>query len=87
MVVGLLDEPYCLSMADVADLTVRQITFLYYRERDKQGRPRPLPYYFVDEAEKRNGIREQFRMMGATLGKTPEEIEQILEEAERNGRF
>lgn len=86
MVAGLIDEPYRLTMDQVADLTIRQITFIYYRERDKQGRPKTLPYFFGDEAERTRSMEEQFRMMGASIGKTPEEIEAILEEARRNGR-
>ena len=66
-------------------LTVRLISFLYYRERDKQGRPKPLPYYFAPRAEKRMAQLEMFRQFGRQVGKTDEEIEQIIQEAMRNG--
>lgn len=85
MIVGLLDEPYNLTMEDVSKLTIRQINFLYYRERQKDGRPRVLPYYFQDKEENRKQQIEMFRAFGKSLQKTDEEIEQIIKEAEENG--
>jgi hypothetical protein len=74
-----------MRLEEIGRLTVRQISFLYYRERDKQGRPKPLPYYFAPRAEKRMAQLEMFRQFGRQVGKTDEEIEQIIQEAMRNG--
>lgn len=76
-----------LTLDQVADLTVRQITFLYYRERDKDGKPKPLPYYFKDKQEEMEEKIAYFRMFGTQLGKTPEEIEQLIEQAKQNGNI
>ena len=48
-------------------------------------RPKPLPYYFAPRAEKRMAQLEMFRQFGRQVGKTDEEIEQIIQEAMRNG--
>jgi len=72
-------------MDQVASLTPRQIYFLYYRERDKQGKPKPLPYYFLDEKQERESKIEYFRLFGAQLGKSPEEIEKLIQDAIANG--
>lgn len=85
IVVGLLDEPYLLRIEEVSLLTIRQIYFLYYRERDKDGKAKPLPYLFADPEDKKKAKIEQFIAFGKQIGKTDEEIEQILKEAEKNG--
>lgn len=87
MVVGLLDEPYRLTIDQVADLTVRQVYFMYYRARDKDGRPKPLPYYFIERDRAVQQKVEMFRAFGQKIGKTEEEIEAILEEARKNGNL
>lgn len=74
-----------MKLEEIGRLTVRQISFLYYRERDRQGKPKPLPYYFAPKAEKRAAQLEMFRQFGKQIGKTDEEIEAIIEEARRNG--
>lgn len=74
-----------MTLDEVGALTVRQISFLYYRERDKQGRPKPLPYYFTPKDEKRRAQLEMFRAFGRQIGKSEEEIERTIEEAIRNG--
>ena len=74
-------------MDEVAKLTPRQVYYLYYRERDKEGRPKTLPYFFISREEKKQAKIEQFIIMGQTLGKTPEEIQQIIKEAEKNGNL
>ncbi len=71
----------------MADLTVRQVYFLYYRERDKDGRPKTLPYYFVDDRAKLEARIEMFRAFGRKIGKTEEEIEATIEEARKNGNL
>lgn len=38
----LIDAPYHLNFAEIAELTDRQIYDLYYRARDKDGAPEPI---------------------------------------------
>lgn len=74
-------------MEQVADLTVRQIYFLYFRERDKEGRPKALPYYFKDKADDQAEKIAYFRLFGQQLGKSEEEIEKLIEQALKNGNI
>lgn len=68
-------------------MTVRQIYFAYYRDRNKDGKAKPLPYYFVSEDEKLKNKIEMFIAFGKQIGKTDEEIKQIIEEAKKNGNI
>jgi transcription termination factor NusB len=74
-------------MDEVSELTVRQISFLYGRDRDKEGKPRPLPYYFKDEETTKMEKIEYFRAFGKSLNKTDEEIEGLIQEAIKNGNI
>jgi len=64
---------------------MRQVSFLYYRDRDKEGKAKVLPYYFKDKKQERDEQLAMFRMFGAQIGKTPEEIESIIKNAENIG--
>jgi hypothetical protein len=58
MVATLVDEPYLLSMDQVANLTPRQISGIYLRKRDQKGTAVPLPYAFDDgEEERQQAVR------------------------------
>ena len=83
----LLEDPYFLTIEEVADLTVRQITFLYYRERTKEGKAKTLPYYFKSEADKREEKIGMFKAFGKQLGKTDEEIEKMIDTAIKAGNL
>lgn len=88
IIVGLLDEPYLLKMHEAVELTPRQVYFLYYRERDKNGIPKPLPYYFEDKATKLNNKITMIKQMGKSLGKSDEEIQEMVNkliEEDKNG--
>lgn len=74
-------------MDEVSELTVRQISFLYGRQRDKEGKPRPLPYYFKDEETAKEEKIAYMRAFGKSLNKTDEEIEKLIEEAIKNGNI
>jgi ribosomal protein L22 len=78
-------DTYGLTLEEIAKLTVRQIYFLYYSERNKEGKRVKLPYYFISEDQKRKNRMEQFRQFGKSMGKTDEEIEAILQKAIENG--
>ena len=83
MVASLLDsDSYGMTIDEIADLTVRQITFLYYRDRDKEGKPKILPYYFIEKEEKLAAQYAHFVAMGKQLGKSDEEIEEIWRKAQ-----
>lgn len=53
LIAGLVDEPYSLSMNSIAQLTLRQIVGIYYRERDEHGKPLPLPYGVAEQGDER----------------------------------
>lgn len=44
-----------------------------------------MPYYFVSEEEKKQHKINQFVALGKQMGKTDEEIKEILRKAEENG--
>lgn len=83
----LLEEPYFLTIDEVADLTVRQISFLYYRERTKEGKAKTLPYYFKTEEDKKQEKINMFKAFGKQLGKTDEEIQQMIDTAIKAGNL
>lgn len=74
MVATLVDEPYLLTMDQVADLTPRQILGIYFRKRDPKGNPLPLPYAF-DDGE---SDREQAMRFWMANGKTEEEAREMI---------
>jgi imidazolonepropionase-like amidohydrolase len=58
---------------------------LYYAERTKEGQRKVLPYYFKNSDKVKQEKEAEFIMFGKALGKSDEEIEQILSEARKNG--
>jgi hypothetical protein len=72
-------------MQEISELTVRQLSFLYGRERDKDGKPKVLPYYFKDKETAKNEKIAYFIQFGKQLGKTDEEIAKLIEDAKQNG--
>ena len=79
-----MDEPFCLSMSEVSNLTMRQISLLYYRERDNKGIPRPIKqmYDYDEDGELIDRSKDEFFNLGMALGLTPEELERRWEEAQ-----
>jgi hypothetical protein len=80
----LLDEPFFLPLESIANLTMRQIFLLYYRERDNKGVPRPIKqmYDYDDDGELIDRSKDEFLNLGMALGLTPEELEKRWEEAQ-----
>jgi len=73
-------------MEQISNLTVRQISFLYYRPRDKEtGKGKTLPYYYASKQDKKIQQRAMFWNMGKSLGKTEEEIQKMWDEAIKDG--
>ena len=70
----LIDEPYLLTMNQVAELTPRQILGLYFRKRDPKGIALPLPYAW-DDGE---SDREQAMRFWMANGKTEEEAREMI---------
>jgi len=93
----LIDAPYHLTFAAIADLTDRQIYDLYYRARDKDGSPEPIDDpeaewqrketpADLDSAEERNKAYSKFMTMALTFGMSPAKAEQKWAEAQaKNG--
>ncbi len=79
-----MDEPFCLSMSEVSNLTMRQISLLYYRERDNKGIPRPIKqmYDYDEDGKLIDRSKDEFFNLGMALGLTPEELERRWEEAQ-----
>lgn len=74
MIATLVDEPYLLSMEQVADLTPRQILGIYFRKRDDKGNAIPLPYAWDDgEADRQQAVR-----FWVAQGKTEEEAREMI---------
>jgi len=80
----LLDEPFCLPLESIANLTMRQIFLLYYRERDNKGVPKPIKqmYDYDDDGELIDRSKDEFLNLGMALGLTPEELEKRWKEAQ-----
>lgn len=80
----LIDEPYCLSMSQIADLTDYQIHTLYFRPRDKQGIPKPLPAPKQKKSKKNPKIDikkayQEYMMASLALGLSPQIVQQNWE--------
>jgi len=74
MVATLIDEPYLLSMEQVADLTPRQILGIYFRKRDEKGNAIPLPYAWDDgESDRQQAVR-----FWVAQGKSEEEAREMI---------
>lgn len=73
-----MDTPYLLSWAQIAELTDRQIVEVYYRPRDKEGNPLPLPEEHdraeLTEAQQLERERLQFMAMGTMVGISQERL-------------
>ncbi len=80
----MLDEPFCLPLESIANLTMRQIFLLYYRERDNKGVPKPIKqmYDYDDDGELIDRSKDEFLNLGMALGLTPEELEKRWKEAQ-----
>jgi hypothetical protein len=80
----LLDEPFFLPLESIANLTMRQIFLLYYRERDNKGVPKPIRqmYDYDDDGELIDRSKDEFLNLGMALGLTPEELEKRWKEAQ-----
>lgn len=67
-----------LSWAQIAELTDRQIVEVYYRPRDKEGNPLPLPEEHdraeLTEAQQLERERLQFMAMGTMVGISQERL-------------
>lgn len=74
-------------MSEVSQLTMRQISLLYYRERDNKGIPRPIKqmYDYDEDGKIIDRSKDEFFNLGMALGLTPEELERRWEEAQ-NGK-
>jgi hypothetical protein len=83
----LLEEPYFLTIDQVGSLTLRQLFFLYYRDRNKDGTPKVLPYYFKSKTDQELENIAMFRSMGKAMGKSDEEIEKLIENAKLTGQL
>lgn len=65
----LIDEPYCLSFDQIAKLTDYQIFTLYFRPRDKNGIPKPLPDpKLYREVKDRDAVKVNFFTTGSMFG-------------------
>lgn len=82
MVAGLIDEPYCLSMDQVAKLTMRQVSLIYYRERNKKtGVPKRIDALWGEDSDK---DYRDFMSLGLALGKSPFDLQRQWEEINVN---
>ena len=82
----LIDEPYCLSFDQIAKLTDYQIFTLYFRPRDKDGNPKPLPDpKLYREVKDRHAAKINFFTTGSMFG-VPAQILQ-RQWAEQNGEL
>jgi len=72
-------------MEQVANLTMRQIALIYYRERDKKGVPKPIRSGRNNKRKSQEKVREEFFAMAAAFGLSEQEIERQWEESS-NGK-
>ena len=82
----MIDEPYCLPIDQIANLTMRQVFLLYYRERDSKGIPRPIKqmYDYDDDGNKIDTTKDDFYNLGMALGLSMEELDSRWEEAKKD---
>lgn len=82
-----MDEPYCLSIDQISNLTMRQISLIYYRERDNKGIPRPIRqgYDYDDQGKEIDTSYDDFMNIGRAMGLTDEELKSRWEEAKKDG--
>jgi hypothetical protein len=69
-------------MSEIANLTMRQISLIYYRKRDKKGIPKPIK----NGRKKKNSIdddKKEFFELGRLFGYKDTELEAQWES--RNG--
>jgi hypothetical protein len=74
---SLTDEPYLLSIDQIGDLTDYQIWRIYGKDRDANGRAKPIPGSFGSSQRETHLVDEkaQFLNMGLALGIRLEELE------------
>lgn len=67
---------------------MRQISLLYYRERDNKGIPRPIKqgYDYDDKGKLIDHSKDDFFNLGMALGLSAEELEKRWREAQENGQ-
>lgn len=79
----LVDEPFRLSMAQIAELTDRQIAEIYFYPRDEKGRLLPPSPEMSEEEEDEDLDPEQERAllfgMGSVLGIPEEQLKAAWE--------
>ncbi len=76
MIASLVDEPYCLSMDEVAKLTMRQVVLIYFRDRDrKTGVPKRIDPTWETEIDEEEEARKQFLAIGTFLGRSIEDLQ------------
>jgi len=84
-VANLVDEPYCMSLDDVAKLTMRQVVLIYFRERDrKTGVPHKIDPNWETEIDEEIEAYQQFVQIHSFLGKSPDQIN-LEWERQKNG--
>lgn len=74
---NLVDEPYCLTMEEVAKLTMRQVVLIYFRDRDrKTGAPKRVDPTWVTEEEidELEEAKKQFFAIGSFMGRSYEDL-------------
>lgn len=73
-------------MESIANLTMRQIFLLYYRERDNKGVPRPIKqmYDYDGDGKKIDTTKDDFYNLGSALGVNQEELDKRWAEQEAN---
>lgn len=66
-------------MDQIANLTMRQIALIYYRERDKKGIPKPIRNGRGNKKKSADQAKEEFFMLAEAFGLSGEEIERQWE--------
>jgi len=76
VVASLTDQPYLLSMDQIAELTDYQIWRIYGKERDDRGVPKTIPGSLAP-SKRESGIVEakaKYLSMGVALGISMDEL-------------
>jgi hypothetical protein len=67
-------------MEQVANLTMRQIALIYYRERDKKGVPKPIRSG-RNKKKNKEQVRDEFFALAEAFGLSEQEIERQWQES------
>ena len=75
-------------MSEISNLTMRQISLLYYRERDNKGIPRPIKqsYDYDENGKFIDRSKDEFFNLGMALGLSLEDLENRWREAQSDGK-